>query len=70
MSRQTGRPRVLDDAAIQNILDWYRHHRTLKQVAAQHGVSPNTVRRVIRQHFGRFSSRGAGETGGPSGGEP
>jgi len=67
MARHIGRPRALDATAIEDILSWYRTHRTLKQVAQQHGVSPNTVRKLIREHFPANRVKGS-EEGGSQGG--
>lgn len=69
MARHIGRPRALDAVAIEDILSWYRSHRTLKQVAHQHGVSSNTVRKLIREHFPTDRVKPS-EEGGSQGGAP
>jgi transposase-like protein len=70
MNPRIGRPRVLSDAAVEDILSWHRNRRTLKQVARQHGVSPNTVRNLIRQHFPSDRARVSKEAGPTSSGAP
>lgn len=43
-----GRPRRLSDAQITAILEWHKNHKSLKQVAREHGVSVNTIQYVVR----------------------
>ncbi|MBV6417185.1 MAG: hypothetical protein CMLOHMNK_01824 [Steroidobacteraceae bacterium] len=47
MTSTIGRPRVLTDEQVAEILAWYRSRRTLTQVARQYGVSVSTIRDVV-----------------------
>lgn len=46
--RPSGRPRIVTDAMVEEILAWHRHRETMKALAARLGVSVATVRLVIR----------------------
>jgi hypothetical protein len=43
-----GRPRALTDVQIADILAWHASRVSLKQKAAEHGVSATVIRHVIR----------------------
>ena len=49
MNSTLGRPRALTDAQVAEILAWRKSHKTLVQVAREHGVSTETIRNVIRR---------------------
>lgn len=49
MNSTLGRPRALTDAQVADILAWRKSHKTLVQVAREHGVSTETIRNVIRR---------------------
>lgn len=42
-----GRPRMVTDAQVEAILEWHRSRKTLRQVAAELGLSPKLVQYVI-----------------------
>lgn len=44
----SGRPRIVTDAMVEEILAWHRHRETMKALAHRLGVSVATVRLVIR----------------------
>jgi transposase len=43
-----GRPRLLGEAQIERVLNWYRNRLTLEDLARELKVSAATLRRVIR----------------------
>jgi hypothetical protein len=44
----TGRPRALTDAQVLDVLAWHDSRMTLRQKAAELGISPGTLQNVIR----------------------
>ena len=49
MNSTLGRPRALTDAQVADILAWRKSHKTLVQVAREHGVSTETIRNLLRR---------------------
>ena len=49
MKSTVGRPRKLSDAQVEAILEWHATRKTMKQVAADYGVSPSTIENVIKR---------------------
>jgi transposase-like protein len=50
MNSTVGRPRALTDAQVEAILAWHRGRRSVKEVAREYGVSPNTILGIIRRN--------------------
>jgi transposase-like protein len=49
MNSTLGRPRALTDAQVADVLAWHKSHKTLVQVAREHGVSTETIRNLINR---------------------
>ena len=49
MNSTIGRPRALTDAQVADVLAWHRNHKTLVQVAREHGVCTETIRNLIKR---------------------
>ena len=48
-----GRPRMVTDAQVKAILEWHRSRKSLRQVAAEMGLSPRLVQYIIA-HGGEY----------------
>jgi hypothetical protein len=44
-----GRPRVVTDAQVAAVMDWYTSRKSLRQVAAEAGISLKLAQDVIRR---------------------
>lgn len=42
-----GRPRLVTDAQVEQILEWHRNRKSLRVFAAELGLKASTVQRVI-----------------------
>jgi hypothetical protein len=47
MSSFMGKPRTVTDEQVAAILEWKRNQKSLKQLAAELGLKPSTVKYVI-----------------------
>lgn len=48
-----GRPRLVTDAQVQAILEWYRTHKPIRELARELGLRTTTIYWVIRRN-GQF----------------
>ena len=48
MFSTAGGNRLLTDAQVRRVLEWWRNRKTIYQVAREYGVSPGTISRVIQ----------------------
>ena len=49
MKSTFGRPRIVTDAQVAAIMDWYTSRKSLRQVAAEVGISLKLAQDVIRR---------------------
>jgi hypothetical protein len=54
--RVCGRPRRVTDAVIARVLQWHDERVTAAQLAAELGISPSTVRSIIRSRGAHYKS--------------
>lgn len=49
MNSTVGRPRALTDDQVADVLAWHKSHKSMAQVAREHGVCEETIRNLIRR---------------------